>query len=243
MPGYCDPPAEYRYKEGQSGNPKGGPKGPRRAKPQRRVMFLDQVIRCTIGGKRFHGTRREALMQVATKQSIIKKDFRLQQLLLKLKAQIDESQSHIVRDETFFIIADFPSSPTYVSCIEDAADVAGFGKKAYHKQQTARVLLESRVIEEALANLGERRLTREQQEEVLAAARFPKKVSWPEWWAPDLRERRKGWRAKQKIVVKQPPAPPQVVRVSLRDHLRRKYEEGFRRSKLEMERTFREDWT
>ena len=68
-----------------------------------------------------------------------------------------------------------PHSPDDVRCIEDAADVCGFGVKAYHKQKSARVLLENWAIEEGLARLGDRRLTRDEQKQVLAAARFPKR--------------------------------------------------------------------
>jgi hypothetical protein len=44
------------------------------------------------------------------------------------------------------------------------------------------VLLEPWLVEAALARLGERRLTPEEQETVVQATRTPHKVKWPQWW-------------------------------------------------------------
>ena len=72
MPGYRDPPVHSRFKPGQSGNPGGGPKGPRRKPVQRPSTYLDQKVTCTIGGKRFKGQRREAVVLIAALWSIKK---------------------------------------------------------------------------------------------------------------------------------------------------------------------------
>ena len=55
-------------------------------------------------------------------------------------------------------------------------------KKMDRYRDTARVLLEPWIVEKALARLGGRRLTLEDQKSVLEATRTPKKVKWPEWW-------------------------------------------------------------
>ena len=47
---------------------------------------------------------------------------------------------------------------------------------------SARMLLEPWLVQAALARLGDRRLSREEQAEVVNAARTPHKVHWPEWW-------------------------------------------------------------
>ena len=236
MPGYCDPPKHSQFKPGQSGNPKGGPRGPRRKQKPRASTFLDSVIKCKIGGRPFEGTRREAIPLFAALWSVskpiagssapgaseqakrTKPDLRLQQLLMKLAEQEEAIDQRIKRDQPSFSFITLPSDPDHVSCIEDAADVAGFGKKAYHKQKSARVLLENWVIEEGLARLGDRRLTRDEQELVLAAARFPKKVQWPDWWEPDLRERGKNWRAPQVAKNMTPPAPPKTIRMGFKEY-------------------------
>jgi hypothetical protein len=49
-------------------------------------------------------------------------------------------------------------------------------------RETARMMLEPWLVEAALARLGERRLTREEQETVVRATRTPHKVQWPDWW-------------------------------------------------------------
>ena len=47
---------------------------------------------------------------------------------------------------------------------------------------SARMMLEPWIVEAALARLGNRRLTRDEQQTVLKATRTPRKVHWPEWW-------------------------------------------------------------
>jgi hypothetical protein len=42
--------------------------------------------------------------------------------------------------------------------------------------------LEPWLVQAALARLGERRLSREEQATILAATRTPRKVTWPDWW-------------------------------------------------------------
>jgi hypothetical protein len=47
---------------------------------------------------------------------------------------------------------------------------------------SARMLLEPWLVEQALARLGQRRLSREEQAKVVQAVRTPRKVRWPDWW-------------------------------------------------------------
>ena len=236
MVGYCDPPKHSQFKPGQSGNPNGGPRGPRRKPVQRRSRFLDETISCTIGGRPFKGKRREAIPLIAAywsvskpvpgsrapgaseQEKLPKPNFALQQKLMKLADQEEEIERRIRRDEPFFFIVSLPGAPDGVTCIEDAADVAGFGIKAYHKRKSARVLLDNWVIEDGLARLGDRRLTPVQQREVLAATRFPKKMDWPSWWEPDLRQRGKGWRAPPVAQNVTPPKPAEKVRMGFTEY-------------------------
>lgn len=236
MVGYCDPPKHSQFKPGQSGNPKGGPRGPRSKPVQRRSTFLDEPMDCTIGGRRFNGKRRQAIPLIAAywalsrpipgsrtkgasdQEKLPKPNLGLQQKLMKLADQEEEINRRILRDDPFFVIVSLPGYPDSVACIEDAADVAGFGIKAYRNQKSARVLLENWVIEQGLASLGERRLTREEQRLVLACTRFPKKMQWPDWWESDLRKRGKGWRASQVPQKITPPKPPETIRMGFMEY-------------------------
>jgi hypothetical protein len=47
---------------------------------------------------------------------------------------------------------------------------------------TARIALEPWLVEQALERLGNRRLSRAEQETVVKATRTPKRVRWPDWW-------------------------------------------------------------
>jgi hypothetical protein len=195
MTGYCSPPIEHRFKKGQRPNPARRPRGSKLAQ-KRRTPFLDEKLTVRLNGKKQRLARKDILNRFAANVALQENDLELQRLLISLKEQLDKAQKHMKRDEPLVVIATLPRHPDSISCIEDAADVAGFGKKAYLKGKTGRVLLETWVVEEALERLGERRLTRAEQKIVLSAARFPKRVQWPSYWESDLRERGRGWRAK-----------------------------------------------
>ena len=59
----------------------------------------------------------------------------------------------------------------------------GVARKLDRFRDTARVLLEPWLVEAAIARLGARRLTPEQQRAVVKATRTPHKVKWPDWWS------------------------------------------------------------
>jgi hypothetical protein len=185
---------EHRFKKGQSGNPAGRPRGSKR-KPKQRMPFFDEKVTIDLDGRKEKLPRSEALIRVAATFALQKNDLELQRLLLALKEQLDNAQRHIEREYKRTVVRRMVRDPDAIWCIEDAADVLGFGKKAYLKRKTARVLLETWVIQEALGQLGSRQLTRDEQKMVLEAARFPDQVNWPSYWEEDLRVRGNGWRA------------------------------------------------
>jgi len=55
-------------------------------------------------------------------------------------------------------------------------------EKLYRYRDTAKVALKPWIVEAALAHLGHRRLTRQQQKTVFDATSTPDKVKWPDWW-------------------------------------------------------------
>jgi len=82
---------------------------------------------------------------------------------------------------------------TIVNVIVDPGSVTraleqlGMARKLDRYRESARMVLEPWLVEKALARLGDRRLTIEQQKEVVRATRTPGKVRWPEWWGIDPR--------------------------------------------------------
>ncbi|WP_415643778.1 hypothetical protein [Sphingomonas antarctica] len=50
-------------------------------------------------------------------------------------------------------------------------------------RETANTRIEPWLVQQALARLGDRQLTVDEQVEIVCATRTPKKVEWPVWWA------------------------------------------------------------
>jgi hypothetical protein len=66
-------------------------------------------------------------------------------------------------------------------CVNAAVECLRIGTTLDRYRETARMVLEPRIVEAALARLG-KQLTPEEQEVVLQATRTPAKVRWPDWW-------------------------------------------------------------
>lgn len=60
------------------------------------------------------------------------------------------------------------------------------GTKLDRYRPSVRMMLKPWLVEAALARLGERRLSREEQAKVVQAVRTPHKVRWPVWWEVTL---------------------------------------------------------
>jgi hypothetical protein len=89
--------------------------------------------------------------------------------------------------------ADRPPAPeNMVTCIvrqivepgsvNSALEELDMAAKLDRERPTARMKIEPWLVEAALARLGERLLSAEEQAEVVAATRTPVRVRWPEWW-------------------------------------------------------------
>ena len=66
--------------------------------------------------------------------------------------------------------------------VNSALEPLRIGRKLDRYRDTARMALEPWIVEAALARLGNRRLTIEEQKTVVRATRTPGKVRWPGWW-------------------------------------------------------------
>ena len=78
--GYGKPPKRTRYKPGQSGNPKGRPKG---SKSRRAVIdeILDTKVVVTIGGKRRKVTKWHLIVETGVTEALVSKNFKLLEML------------------------------------------------------------------------------------------------------------------------------------------------------------------
>jgi hypothetical protein len=80
--GYAKPPAQHRFKPGQSGNPKGGPRGARGVATLVNEA-LDETIQVSTGGRPREMKKREALLAAMIAKAI-KGDVRAASLVVKL---------------------------------------------------------------------------------------------------------------------------------------------------------------
>ncbi|TNE94822.1 MAG: hypothetical protein EP337_00015 [Rhodobacteraceae bacterium] len=174
--GYGRPPVSTRYRKGQSGNPRGRPRGRKRGVPYDAV--LGQTVTIREDGRDRRVTAAEAFLLQLAKQGLEGDGAAARQAL----ASIEEARARrLLQDDmkamTFVTVFVTPGSLT------SALEPLRMARKLDRYRSTARVALEPWIVEAALARLGARRLTREQQRIVLEATRTPRKVNWPEWWS------------------------------------------------------------
>lgn len=180
--GHKRPPAGSRFAKGQSGNPKGRPRGRHRMAPYEAVLGQMVTIRDGVVEKRMSAA--EAFMLHLAKRGL-EGDGPAGRALM---ATIEEASGQKVAEETLprtIVLATVkPGS------VNTALEPLRIARKLDPYRPSARMMLEPWIVEVALERLGDRKLTREEQRIVLAATRTPQKVKWPRWWETDLRDRK-----------------------------------------------------
>ncbi len=172
--GYGQPPSKTRFRKGQSGNPRGRPKNSRREIPYDAV--LGQMVTIREEGRERRVTAAEAFLLQLTQKGLAGDSAAARASLEAIET------ARASRTDTY-------TGPARLvwkavgSGMDAIIDTLGIAQLKYPTDE-ARVRWELNpwIVEAAIARLGDRLLTPEQQREVWNATRTPYKVRWPEWW-------------------------------------------------------------
>ncbi len=174
--GYRKPPASTRFSKGQSGNPKGRPRGKRSALPH--DALLGQTVTIREDGVERRVTAAEAFLLQMAKRGLEGDSAAARQALAAI-TEARAARGPSGREGVRKIIV----QPVGVGSVEPATRVLGMMTRLDPYRPTARSVIEPWLVQRALDRLGERRLTIAEQREVVSATRMPQKVNWPSWWS------------------------------------------------------------
>ena len=172
--GYGRPPAGAQFKPGQSGNPKGWPRGRRHDLPYEAVLGQSVTIR--EDGVERRVTAAEAFLLHMTKSGLSGNGGAGRAALIAIEAA---RATRGIGDNTPREIHVCFVDPENATCGLRALRMA---TKIDRFRPSIKILLEPWLVQAALARLGKRTLGNAEQAEVFAATRTPHKVRWPAWW-------------------------------------------------------------
>jgi hypothetical protein len=173
--GYRAPPLSTRFRKGQSGNPKGRPRGSRPAPPHDTV--LGQKVTIREGGIARRITAAEAFLLHMAKRGL-EGDSAAARTALEAIAEARAARGPEIDDDTLVVVLRHVAP----GGVESAMRPLGMATRLDPYRPTTRLVIEPWLVELALERLGERRLTAAQQREIVHATRTPRKVKWPTWW-------------------------------------------------------------
>ena len=172
--GYGQPPRETRFQKGRSGNPKGRPRNRRRDIPY--DSLLGQMVTVREDGRERRVTAAEAFILQLTKKGLEGDSASARASLAAIESARAARSS---RGEDMPVIRIRFRSFGLCCAVEDL----GMGVLVHPTdKERVRMMLKPWIIEAALARLGTRRLSLEEQRMVVASTRTPDRVHWPDWW-------------------------------------------------------------
>lgn len=173
--GRGNPPPAGRFRKGQSGNPRGRPRGSHKQPPYETV--LGQLVTVREEGVTRRMTAAEAFLLHITRQGLEGDGAAARATM----AAIEEARARGSGNQRDGIIR-VVIKGVCPSAVNSAMEPLRMAVKLDPWRDTARMAIEPWLVEAALARLGDRALTRSEQKIVWKATRTPWKVKWPDWW-------------------------------------------------------------
>ena len=172
--GYGKPPRGSQFRKGQSGNPKGRPKGKRNSEiPYDHV--LGQMVTVREDGRQRRITAAEAFILQLTQKGLAGDSAAARSSLAAI--EIARAKTEHVHGST---VSKIIIVPMQIECVLRTLGIAT--KKYPMDEKRVRWEINPWAVETALGRLGDRQLTETEQREVWNCTRMPHKVRWPEWW-------------------------------------------------------------
>jgi hypothetical protein len=169
--GYRKPPKSTQFQKGQRANSNGRPRGSRNDVPYEAVLGQKVIIR--EDGIERQVTAAEAFAFHLTKQGLAGNSAAARAALQAIEAA---RASRLLLTRVLHVITTVYVSP---GSVNSALEPLRIARKLDRNRDSARMALEPWIVEAALARLGDRRLTVEEQATVVQATRTPGRVRWP----------------------------------------------------------------